>query len=466
MSMTEQFRTVQGTEISTQISTQSEAVARPSTRRVLPQSKNSWASRLTKRSRPGPDGTLSESTDYYVRFQIQGRQEWFNVGPAHAAGAKRAKEIYTFLRANGWEATIKKYKPTAASQAKAQAPKLTLGAYVDLVKGTGLLAPKTLRAYQSCLRLIASEIFNLSSSTERFDYKAGGSANWAGRVDSIQLSKVRPELVDQWRAARLTQAGSSQLAIQSAKRTINAYVRNARSLFSARIQKKLKSLTLPAPLPFDGVEMFENGSMKYFSRINPEQLIADARRELKAQHPQSYKIFLLAMMTGLRRHEIDLLEWEMIDWRNNCIQLRETRFLKLKTRDSAGILGLHPAAANELREMKNSSMSDFVITSRRDPRPDVTYGFYRCKQHFDHLADWLRGKGINANKPIHELRKECGSAIVTEKGIYAASRFLRHTDISTTNRHYVDYKGAIHSGLGQFLDNGSAADQPEPCRAA
>ena len=36
-------------------------------------------------------------------------------------------------------------------------------------------------------------------------------------------------------------------------------------------------------------------------------------------------------------------------------------------------------------------------------------------------------------------------------GIYAASRSLRHSDISTTARHYADQKTRISVGLGKFL---------------
>ena len=50
------------------------------------------------------------------------------------------------------------------------------------------------------------------------------------------------------------------------------------------------------------------------------------------------------------------------------------------------------------------------------------------------------------------MRKEIGALIVTEHGIYAASRFLRHSDITTTARHYADHKARISVGLGKLLD--------------
>ncbi|MSU62635.1 MAG: hypothetical protein EXS31_09590 [Pedosphaera sp.] len=39
----------------------------------------------------------------------------------------------------------------------------------------------------------------------------------------------------------------------------------------------------------------------------------------------------------------------------------------------------------------------------------------------------------------------------TQHGIYAASRFLRHSDITTTARYYAEHKARISVGLGKLL---------------
>ena len=85
------------------------------------------------------------------------------------------------------------------------------------------------------------------------------------------------------------------------------------------------------------------------------------------------------------------------------------------------------------------------------PVLDATYSTYRCDKAFDGLINWLREKGIDAQKPIHELRKEFGSSIVNEHGIDAASRALRHTDIAITARHYADKKRRVTSGFGKLF---------------
>ena len=48
--------------------------------------------------------------------------------------------------------------------------------------------------------------------------------------------------------------------------------------------------------------------------------------------------------------------------------------------------------------------SQFVLVSHRPPRPESPRPYYRCQETFDRLNEWLRNKGITANKPLHELR--------------------------------------------------------------
>jgi len=76
---------------------------------------------------------------------------------------------------------------------------------------------------------------------------------------------------------------------------------------------------------------------------------------------------------------------------------------------------------------------------------------------FTRLTDWLRTKGVDARKPLHELRKELGALVTAEHGIYAASRVLRHADVSTTARHYSDLKTRPVVNVGAWLLPGNVA---------
>jgi integrase len=264
--------------------------------------------------------------------------------------------------------------------------------------------------------------------------------------------------VNNWKRERIATAGHSPAAIAATKRTVNSYIRCARSLFSPALVRELKGLKLPAPLPFHGVELEETGSMKYISKINAQALITAAKNDLKVADPEAYKAFLLGLFAGMRKAEIDSAAWAMVDFDANVIRLEETEWLHLKTRDAAAEITVDPEVIAELRAFipaptdKPVQSLRFILQSERPPKPESLRPYYRCEETFDRLNAWLRRKGIRANKPLHELRKEVGAIIATEQGIYAASKFLRHSDITTTARHYADQKARINVGLGKFLD--------------
>jgi integrase len=306
----------------------------------------------------------------------------------------------------------------------------------------------------------------VKDSNAKYDHRNGGNQEWRNRIGTIRLEKVKPELVAGWMKKFVANAGSSPTAITAAKRTANSYVRCARSLFSSTIltEPPVKKLTLPVTLPFQGIELFETGSTKYISKINAKALIAAARQELAKTDSEAYKVFLLGLLGGMRKGEIDLCEWRMIDWKNHIIRLEETEWLRLKTPDSAGEITVDSEVLSALRKLMPASQSPFIVSSLvtykrglrtisriRPPRPDSARRYYRCEPVFKRLYDWLRTKGVTANKPLHELRKEIGALIATEHGIFAASTYLRHSDITTTARHYADHKTRISVGLGKCL---------------
>jgi integrase len=66
---------------------------------------------------------------------------------------------------------------------------------------------------------------------------------------------------------------------------------------------------------------------------------------------------------------------------------------------------------------------------------------------------------------LHTLRKEFGSIIAAEHGIYAASRLLRHADITTTAQYYLDKKKRVTSGLGGLLTDGKRKAKTKRQRA-
>ncbi|MGO9201568.1 MAG: tyrosine-type recombinase/integrase [Limisphaerales bacterium] len=421
---------------------------------------NHWRKRLYKNTFTRA-GQRFEVKEWCVKIQHLGVRRTFSLGSVNKdIAAAKAKDIYLTVVSKGWAAANALYNPEMI----AQKDDPSLADFLGEVEAKASLKPKTFRNYASCFRTIVAEIMKVGDDKAKYDYRSGGHETWLASLDAIRLSAITPDRVQAWKVGHIRAAGASPKAQASAKRTVNSYIRCSRSLFSPSILKFIR-LRLPNPLPFDGVELEEAGSMRYKSTINPELLMVAAKKELRDTHPESYKAFLLGLLSGLRRSEIDLLEWSAIDWQNNRIWIGTTEHFDVKTEDSEDFVEVDAEVLEELRRFMKGGKSPFVLNSKLPPRVGLDRQYYRCDHVFDHLIGWLRGKGIKANKPIHELRKEFGSLVNQKFGIYAASRALRHSDITTSTRHYVATKQRVTVGLGHLLAQPTtpqaAADQPK-----
>jgi len=190
--------------------------------------------------------------------------------------------------------------------------------------------------------------------------------------------------------------------------------------------------------------------MRYRSGFNIAELIEAAQKELA---PEQLKILLLAVMAGLRRNEIDKLEWPAFRWNDGVIRIEATRYFHPKSEDSLGDVEVDPELLAIFRGFHAREKTSFVVESDVAPRPEATYSHYRCERHFEGLSAWLRAKGVRGNMPLHTLRKEFGSQICAKYGIYAASRALRHADIAITSQHYLEPRRRATVGLGGLLKN-------------
>jgi integrase len=238
-------------------------------------------------------------------------------------------------------------------------------------------------------------------------------------------------------------------------------MRQARSLFSPKIARHL-AIELPTPLPFAGIAFEPRQSLKYRSSFDVLELIKEARSDLAQSDTELFKIFLLAVMVGLRRREIDLLEWQAFHWDSGVIRIEPTRHFHPKSEDSIGDVAIDPELMEIFRGYRARAKSEFVIESSCEPKANVLYHYYRCRAAFKKLAKWLREHGIKADKPLHTLRKEYGSQINAVHGIHAASRALRHADIRVTNEYYTDSRARVTPGMGHLLKDDESGDGDKP----
>jgi integrase len=389
---------------------------------------------------------------WWAQLQHGGsRQRKFSLGtPIKSAAAARAREFYLTLVHKGWDAALAELKPESEVARCNLAS--TVGDFLDELKAKADLKPKTLEGYAIALRKIVADAFAIDGGNEKFDYRGGGYQRWLSRVHAIKLSALTPDVVQRWKRAFLDRAADDPIRSRAAKISVNSFLRRAKSLFAPDAIKHLSSrVQLPSPLPFDRVNFEPRQSMRYRSTIDVEKLTHDAHKELAQADAPAFLVFLLALGAGLRRIEIDRLEWSAFRWAENVIRIEPTEHFDVKTEHSIGDVSVDAELMLIMRGYAAKARSNFVIESRNLPRKRATFENYRAQIVFDRLTAWLRSKGVSAQKPIHELRKESGSMVNRKHGLTAAKDFLRHADIAITAAHYIDRPRQATSGLGALL---------------
>jgi integrase len=196
--------------------------------------------------------------------------------------------------------------------------------------------------------------------------------------------------------------------------------------------ERLEGIMLPDPLPFAGIRLEKRSMPRYQSTFDVMQLVKAAQEELARTQPEQYKVFVLAVMAGLRRNEIDKLQWSAFQWHSGKVSIVATEFFHPKSDDSVRDIPLPLEVVKLFSDYHKKAGSPFVIES--GVAPDVTklYDHYRCNAVFEKLIGWLRSKGVKTWNPLHTLRKEYGSLVTASHGVHAASQLLGHADISTT----------------------------------
>lgn len=407
--------------------------------------------------RPRLDKNLSKkgvaSPNYSVRVTFQNRRVRFPLNtPNKEIAASTAAKIFTFLVENGWEETLMKYKPTAGNTSGAKADSAdTVGDLIAAAFKFSTARASSLRAYSKAFRRIVSQIVDIPDG-KKYESKGGhsGNAAWQAKVDAVKLSEITPQRVQAWKAHRLEEAGRDTLAKRRTIVTVNSLIRNSKALFSKKLLPFIRDVvSLPSPLPFEGLTMERPPSVRYRSQIDASSLIQLAIAELKTEHPEAFKIFVLALLCGLRVSEIDFLLWSSFDFAGKVLLIRTSEYHQLKSEDSEGDIDLSDDMNSLFQSFSQQATGQFVIES--EGAVDRSVGSYRCQQHISFLNAWLREKGVTEPKPIHTLRKEVGATLASEQGIYAASRYLRHSDIRITAAIYADKKNIVIPSIAQDL---------------
>lgn len=419
-------------------------------------------------------GILKREKFYSFKIMVGGKRERFSLKTSNKTqAAALAKDIYLFFQANGHEATVEKYKKP--KKTKIDSP--SIGDFLNEVKTCTNLKPNTLYTYEKKFRQLVAACCKINVKGSKVGQ---GNLELRKKVDKVLLSELTPQKIVSWKKQFLSRAENEEQK-RNYQNTFNTIIRNSKSLFSAdalvfvaaefagkksivnrTTTRILKGKLIIPHNPFEDVILEKVPKRKYDAQrvgLDSKKVFINAHDKLKSAEPELFKIFLLAVMAGLRRGEIDWLEWKHIDFNQDVIKVQASDNYHLKSSDSENHVFIDEQTSKTLKSFKEKSSSRYVI--ERNDRSDQQNqpGSYRCGNLFKKLCAWLRKQGITSQKPIHTLRQEAISMVAEQDGIHAASAFARHSDIRITSQVYVENrrKSVINSKIffEQEIDNQS-----------
>lgn len=427
-----------------------------------------WSTRVYQ---PKVNGRIV--TGFYIRIQHDGQRHALALkATTREKAGVEARDLYLKTKANGWVDVLADYETPSGSKKLAVAQdstprqrgfieRPTVGDLIQAAEELLTVRRSTLESYAKALRTIVSQIFGLHPQKK---YSRGKEAQrWRDRIDRVPLDSIRRSDVLAWKNKRLREHEDDPVRKRGTINTVNTAMRGAKALYGKKIRIFLEErMNLPSPMPFDGVPLEKPPSLRYQSKINAAKLLKKAKKKLAKKRQEQFKIFLLALICGLRKGEIDCLRWEAFDFKKGVLRIQHTESHELKSEDSAGEIDLDEETITLFRGFYQQRRGPFVIEwkSERTPGQRQTRS-YRCDWLFNQLYQRLKKWGVDSKHPLHELRKEVGSIIANEQGIFEASRYLRHSDIRITSQYYVDKKKRITPGLGILLND----KRPSPSEA-
>ena len=382
---------------------------------------------------------------WYCRFMHKGRREFFPLGtPNRQEAANKARNIYRKVKDEGWEKALEEFRPDYAGTSVGTI--VTVGDFLSALEIRSDIPAERLNGYAMALRLIMARVADIPKGGRGGNRQA--ASEWRLTVHNVPLSVLTPVSITKWKKDFLKGYPADPLSQRTAKISVNSLLKRAKSLFA---EKYLKQLGVDGRIqnPFEGITFEKRQTQRYQSSFNIYSLIKAAKDELREPEPEMFKIFLLASMAGLRRKEIDCLLWDQVKVDTGVIRIEPTKYYHPKSEDSIGDIEVDSELLTVFQEMKNGNGKHplFVVESSAVPQS----ASYRCSYLFKKMIEWLKKHGVQGSKPLHQLRKEFGSLIADQHGIYVASRMLRHSDISVTASHYLDKKQRKTVGLGSQL---------------
>jgi integrase len=354
---------------------------------------------------------------YYWRRMVKGKlhTQSLDTGEKAAAIAK-ARALDLALVKEEWD------KIFAARLRGPGESDTTVGKVLELYEKNARsleLEDHTARTCRNCLRLVIRR--GLPSS----------------KPDDVKVVALTGKLVRGYKAAMLEAFDDEdEQRQQQVKRSTNSILRQARAVFKPAALQLYKDngLELPDLREFKEEPDFPKcGKDDY--RPPSDEILAKTFGAIERLahggpiHRNMHRALCLAVGAGLRKSEIAEARWNWFTQVDGQPMLRSSYITKNGSNMDTPIVGEWYRKLQATRPQQ-ANADDLVLQGCATERRETT---------FRRISRMMRGLGWETEKCVHEFRAFVGCKVAEKHGIEAASLFLRHGAISTTQKYYGRY---------------------------
>ena len=351
---------------------------------------------------------------YRYRASVWGKQESAALGTSDVVKAtKLAKRIQGFAKTLPWEDAVAKAfnRPIKKKTGK----KTTIEEFIRLYEEFNLPAtnpepvdPDTAEHYFYHLKWVAKQ--------------------------------AKAEFIEDFEGREFHEIAMAD-GLKRANATVNNKLRSTRALFKKPVLKFLRSKGIEMDTPFKDDILLKERVEPYqpFDKALQKEIWDDCE-----MLPKSHAMIIkMALGVGLRRAEIEHAAPEWFkqvngDWWCYVRAVGNWSPKYGKTRE----IPLMDGIAEKLFELRKNALDytpdcEWMIPCGMGSTPKS-----RLFSDMSSVRKWLHEKGVGKGskdpKVLHMLRKQYGSAITKNHGIYVASKYLGHASVTTTEKHYAN----------------------------
>jgi len=246
------------------------------------------------------------------------------------------------------------------------------------------------------------------------------------------ISEVTPELIERYKVYRkdswINPNGSEVKSESDLKEhtrkgtkahTINFEIDTLRALFNLAI--KWGYLKDNPTVQVKRLRVTDTIQLEFLS-------IEDTERLLKATPKEFYPVYFTFLNTGMRKAELENLEWADIDFKRKKIRIRRKEFWQPKTgeREIPISQPMYDLLTNLKKENDKGHKSNFVFS---DPK---TGGKLRTKLR-EKLIQIAKQAGLKGLTKLHTLRHTFASHLVMQGvDLPTVGKLMGHSDVETT----------------------------------